>query len=133
MNSQALLLLRGLAALTGQGLAFSVRYNDRDLETFWCRSPLASLAILLGASLNRRVVTDLLWDVPAVSSVAIARPALLLMHSVANFLVNSFAVILCDSVANLLRNIQTLFLCFDLNCGLAHLMIIIINFTSPSS
>lgn len=121
MHSQALLLLRGLAALTSQGLAFSVRNNDRDLETFRCGSPLASLAIFLGASLDRRVVTDLLGDVPAVSSVAIARPALLLINSVANFLVNSFAVVLRDSVANLLRDIQTLFLCFDLNCGLAHL------------
>ena len=54
MHSQALLLLRGLAALTSQALAFSVRDNDGDLETFRCGSPLASLAILLGAFLNRR-------------------------------------------------------------------------------
>ena len=54
MYSQALLLLRGLAALTSQALAFSVRDNDGDLETFRCGSPLASLAILLGAFLNRR-------------------------------------------------------------------------------
>ena len=73
-------------------------------------------------------MTDLLGDVLAVSSVAVARPALLLMHSVANFLVNSFTVVLCDSVANLLRDIQTLLLCFDLNCGLTNLIFII--FTS---
>ena len=132
MYSQALLLLRGLAALTSQALAFSVRNNDRDLETFRCGSPFASLAILLGASLNGRVVTDFLRDVLAVSSVAVARPALLLMHSVANFLVNSFTVVLRDSVAYLLWDIQTLLLCFDLNCGLTNL-VIIINFTSPSS
>ena len=122
MYSQALLFLRGLAVLSGLGLAFFVRHNDGDLKTFrfWC--PLAGLAILLGASLNWCGATDLLGDVLAVSSVAIAGPALLLIHGVANFLINSFAIILGDSVANLLGNIQTLLLCFDLNSGLAHLI-----------
>ena len=105
MYSQTLLLLRGLAALADLALAFSVRNDDRDLETLGCRGPLASLAILLGASLDRGRAADLLGDVLAVSSVAIARPALLLVHSFASFLVNCFTVILCDSVANLLRDI----------------------------
>ena len=123
MYSQALLFLRGLAVLSGLSLAFFVRNNDRDLETFRFWSPLAGLAILLGASLNWLGATDLLGDVFAVSSVAIARSALLFMHGVANFFINSFAIILCHRVANLLRNIQTLLLCFYLNCCLAHLII----------
>ena len=123
MYSQALLFLRGLAVLSGLGLAFFVRNNNRNLETFRFWSPLAGLTIPLGASLDWLGATDLLGDVFAVCSVAIARSALLLMHGVADFLVNSFAIILGDSVANLLRNIQTLLLCFDLNCGLAHLII----------
>jgi len=127
MYSQTLLLLRGLAVLSGFGLTFFVRNNDRDLETFRFWSPLAGLAILLGTSLNWLGAADLLGDVFAICSVAIARPALLLMHGVANFLVNSFAVILGDSVANLLRNIQTLLLCFDLNCGLAYLLLFVLT------
>ena len=105
MYSRALLLLRGLAVLSCLSLAFFVRNNDRDLETFWFWRPLASLTILLGTSLNWLGATDLLGDVLAVCSVAIAGPALLLMHGVANFLINSFAIILCHRVANLLRNI----------------------------
>ena len=123
MYSQALLFLRGLAVLSGLGLAFFVRHNDGDLETFRCWCPLAGLAILLGASLDWLGATDLLGDVLAVSSVAIAGPALFLIHGVANFLINSFAIILGDSVANLLGNFQTLLLCFDLNGGLANLII----------